>query len=116
MTALMVLSAAPRAAAEQTGRSSRAIIVSAGEGPRRVAGATMYRSSTERRPDMTRMIAVTLLMLFATTRESSSVAGSLQGATTFGLGAPIVRVYPSDTPGLIAPVAIQTPGPHDTRE
>jgi len=62
------------------------------------------------------MIAVTLLMLFATSRESSSVAATTQVVPAPGPAAPLVRVYPSDTPGLIAPVAIQAPNPQYTRE
>jgi TonB family protein len=65
---------------------------------------------------MTRMIAVTLLALFATTRDFSSVEGSSQVAPTSKPVAPVVRVYPSDTPGLIAPVAIEAPNPPFTRE
>jgi TonB family protein len=66
---------------------------------------------------MTRAIAVTLLMLFATSRESSSFTGPSQLIPSAERSAGLLRVYPSNnTPDLVLPVPIQAPNPHYTPE
>jgi periplasmic protein TonB len=65
---------------------------------------------------MTRVIAVCLLTLFGASAEFTSAAGPMQAGSPSEPATPVVRVYPSDTPGLILPVAIQAPNPHHTPE